>query len=179
MKKLIFGLVAAVLIVGLAVQVLSGEPRRPRPPGFRAAWEGLALTAERDWSLDTFLRGVVQGEFFSASNQLAGCVKDFDGAGGEVLVLELLVETERGGTHFEFVAAQPHPVISQDLSDCVTRVLEQAQPLPTPALPDGKRWRLQVHFLVPPSEQAVEDPWWKKLLPGRWRPRAGSKTDVG
>lgn len=179
MKKLIFSLVAAVIIAGLALQVLSGEPRRARPPDFRAQWEGLALTAERDWSLDPFLRGVVQGEFFSATDQLARCVKEYDGAEGEVLVLELLVETERGGTHFEFVDAQPHPVIAQDLSDCVTRVLEQAQPLPTPALPEGKRWRLQVHFLVPPTEQVVEDPWWKKLLPGRWRPRTGSKADVG
>lgn len=176
-RGLLVGLGAAALVFALAAELfLMSAPRRPRPEGFRAPWDGLPLLKEGEWSTDALKRGVVQGEFFSSTDELAHCVKKYDGAQGQVLVLELLVETERGGTHFEYVEAEPHPVISQALSGCVTRVLEQAVSLPTPALAEGTRWRLQVHFLVPPTSEVVEDPWWKKLLPGRWR---GSKGDVG
>lgn len=173
---MLLGLGAAALVVGLAAELLLYQPRRPRPEGWRAPWDGLALLKEGEWATDPLKRGVVQGEFFSASDQLEHCVRKYEGNEGQVLVLELLVETERGGTHFEFVDADAHPVLSKQFVACVTGVLERAVPLPTPGLPVGTRWRLQVHFLVPPAQPA-HGPWWKRLLPGGGPTRPGN--DIG
>lgn len=160
-------------VLALAASLLLDAPRRPRPEGWRAPWEGLPLVKEGEWAVDATKRGVVQGEFFLVTDELSQCVRKHGGEDAEVK-LELLVETERGGTHFEYVDAQPGHHAPRALVSCVTRSLESADPLPTPSLPEGTRWRLEVTFLVPPLKELPQVPWWKRLLPERWR--SGSKT---
>lgn len=169
-RGLLLGLAAAAIVVALAAELFLIERRHPRPEGWRAPWDGLPLLKEGEWSTDALKRGVVQGEFFSSTDELAHCVKKFDGAEGQVLVLELFVETERGQTHLEYVDAAENSAVPRGLSSCVTGALEHAVPLPTPAVPEGTRWRLQVNFLVPPASEVHEDPWWKRLL--HWERRS-------
>ena len=168
--RVLLVLVAFSVVTGLAVSILGEAPRRPRPPGYRAEWDGLPLKLEGEWALDATRRGVVQGEFFLATDELAPCVQRHGGSGA-TLKLELLVETEQGGTHFEYVEAQavPGPPVPEGLASCVTRVLEGTAPLPTPGLPESTRWRLEVNFLVPPSSDLPRVPWWKRFIPERWR----------
>jgi hypothetical protein len=171
--RLVFGLVLAALVaVALAVSLVADAPARPRPAGWRDEWAQLPLLKEGDWSLDPLERGVVQGEFFLASDQLAGCLQRYGGQDGAVVKLELLVETERGGTHFEYVEPlEARADLPAGLVPCLTRTLEQVQPLPTPGLAEDTRWRLEVNFLLPPLAELPRVPWWKRFFPSR-RPGA-------
>ena len=162
--------VGVLLLVALVVALLGSfavEPQgRPRPTGFRDEWAGLPLLKEGEWALDPLKRGVVQGEFFLSTDGLAGCLQKHGNVEGAVLKLELLVETERGGTHLEYVDAQPARAdFPAGLVSCITHTLEQAQPLPTPGLPENTRWRLEVSFLLPPIAELPKRPWWKRLIP--------------
>lgn len=175
MKKrgLIVGLVVAVALVGVLVTSLMDAPRRPRPEGYRREWDALPLLAEGEWALDAVKRGVVQAEFFVSTDELAHCVQKYGGSGATVK-LELLVETEHGVTHLEYVDVasgdpEPRTVLPEGLMPCVTRALEGADPVPTPALPEGLKWRLELNFLVPPLEDLPKPKWWQRFIPERWR----------
>ncbi len=186
--KVMLVLMAFAVLISLMVWITGDVPRRPRPPGFRAEWEGLALSPEGEWALDATKRGVVQGEFFLATDALAACVQEHGGEGANVK-LELLVETEQGGTHFEYVDAAVHPDTdpvhpersrgTELLLSCVTRVLEGAAPVPTPGLPESTRWRLEVNFLVPPLSELPKVPWWRRFIPARWRSGNASGNHIG
>lgn len=177
--KVILLVAAAAAIAALAASLLLPAPRRPRPEGWRQPWAGLPLLQEGEWAVDRVKRGVVQGEFFSATDELAHCVQQDPSAEGEVLELELLVETERGYTHFEFVDSPPRDDLPDGLVSCVTGTLEAAAPLPTPGIPEGTRWRLAVKFLVPPLKELPRVPWWKRWLPERWRSRGDAEPHIG
>ena len=167
MKRWLVAALVVVLIGGLAVSLLSDEPSRPRPAGWRDEWAGLPLEHERDWSLDPLKRGVVQALFFSSTDALTKCLQKHGGPEGAVVKLELLVETEQGHTHFEYVEPEPRAELPAGLVSCVTRALEQAQPLPTPRFPDKTRWRLEVPFLLPPPSALPRAPWWRRFIPER------------
>ncbi len=175
---LIVLVVAIALVAALAVSLLD-PPRRARPDGWRSAWDSLPLIKEGAWAVDTLQRGVVQGEFFLATDELAQCVRKHRGGEGATVMLELLVETEHGQTHFEFVDAEARSELPAGLVSCVTRALENAAPLPTPALPEGTRWRLEVSFLVPPVADLPRVPWWERFIPERWRSGRSSGAHVG
>ncbi len=170
--------VAIALVAALVISLLD-PPRRPRPDGYRSAWDSLPLIKEGEWAVDTLQRGVVQGEFFLATDELAQCVRSHRGGEGATVRLELLIETERGQTHLEFVDAEARPELPSGLVSCVTRALENAAPLPTPALPEGTRWRLELSFLVPPVTDLPGVPWWERFIPERWRSGRPSGTHVG
>lgn len=175
--RLGIGLLLLVAVVAaLLASFVVEPPARPRPAGFRDEWAGLPLLKEGDWSLDSLKRGVVQGEFFLSTDGLAGCLQKHGNVEGAVLKLELLVETERGGTHLAYVETQPRADLPDGLVSCITHTLEQVQPLPTPGLGEDTRWRLEVNFLLPPSGELPKPPWWKRLLP---RSRAFSGNHVG
>src|SRR4051812_37416023 len=97
-RALIAGLVVAIALTGVLITSLMEAPRRPRPEGWRSEWAALPLLTEGEWAMNPLQRGVVQGEFFSSSDELAHCVQKYGGSGTRVK-LELLVETERGATH--------------------------------------------------------------------------------
>ena len=178
--RVILAVVAAVSLLAVLVgSLLADAPRRPRPAGWRAPWDALPLLKEGEWAVDPVKRGLVQGEFFLATDELGQCVRRHGGAEGEVLELELLVEAEHGGTHFEYVDAAPRTDLPAGLVSCVTRALEAVEPLPTPGLPDGTLWRLQLNFLVPPLADIPPVPWWKRFLPEGWRSGRSSGTHVG
>ena len=173
----VISLIAAiVVIIALAVSLLGDAPRRPRPEGFRASWDKLALLQEGEWAVDQFLRGVVQAEFFVSTDDLSRCVQKYGGSGASVK-LELLLEAEHGATHVEFVDAEPRTELPEGLVSCVTRSLEAADPLPTPAVAEGSKWRLEYSFLVPPIADLPRLKWWERFIPERWR--AGRAQDVG
>ena len=172
-------LVVVIALVALLAFSLLEPPRRARPEGWRSAWDSLPLIKEGEWAVDTLQRGVVQGEFFLATDELAACVRKNRGGEGATVKLELLVETEHGQTHFEFVDAEPRSDLPSGLVSCVTRALENAAPLPTPALPEGTRWRLELSFLVPPVTDLPKGPWWERFIPERWRSGRSSGTHVG
>lgn len=178
-RALLIVLVVVIALVAALVISLLGPPRRARPDGFRSAWDNLPLVKEGEWAVDSLQRGVVQGEFFLATDELAQCVRQHRGGEGATVKLELLVETERGQTHLEFVDAEPRPDLPGGLVSCVTRALENAAPLPTPALPEGTRWRLELSFLVPAVTDLPRVPWWDRFIPERWRPGRASGTHVG
>lgn len=166
----LIALAVVIAVVGaLIASIVMDPPRRPRPEGWRTEWDALPLLEEGDWAMDSLKRGVVQAEFFSSTDELAHCVRKHGGEGATVM-LELLVETEHGGTHFEYVEAEPRTDLPDGLVSCVTRALESAAPLPTPGLPDGTKWRLEVGFLVPPLAELPKVPWWQRFIPERWRP---------
>lgn len=167
-RGLIAGLVVVVALAGVLVTSLMDAPRRPRPEGYRKEWDALPLLQEGEWSLDAVKRGVVQGQFFVSTDELAHCVRKFGGSGASVK-LELLVETEHGVTHLEYVETEPRSDLPEGLMPCVTRALEGADPIPTPALPEGLKWRLELNFLVPPLAELPKVKWWQQLLPERWR----------
>lgn len=170
MKKrgVIAGLVVAVALIGVIVTSLMDAPRRPRPEGYRKEWDVLPLQKEGDWAIDALKRGVVQGEFFVSTDELSHCVQKFGGSGANVK-LELLVETEHGVTHLEYVDSEPRTDLPEGLMPCVTRALEGADPIPTPALPEGLKWRLELNFLVPPISDLPKVKWWQRFMPERWR----------
>ena len=133
--------------------------------------EGIAIglvAAELPRLLDPIRRGVVQGQFFVSTDELAHCVQKFGGSGANVK-LELLVETEHGVTHLEYVDAEPRSDLPAGLMPCVTRALEGAEPMPTPGLPEGLKWRLEHEFLVPPLTDLPKVKWWQRFMPERWR----------
>jgi hypothetical protein len=167
-RALIIGLVVAGALIGVIITALMDAPQRPRPDGYRKEWDALPLEKEGDWAIDTLKRGVVQGEFFTSTDELAHCVQKFGGSGASVK-LELLVETEQGATHLEYVEAEPRADLPPGLMPCVTRALEAANPVPTPALPEGLKWRLELNFLVPPISDLPKLQWWQRLMPERWR----------
>ena len=173
---LVVGLGVLIAVVVMLLASFGVEPpARPRPEGWRDEWAGLPLLKEGEWSLDSLKRGVVQGEFFLSTDGLTSCLQRHGEVEGAVLKLELLVETERGGTHLEYVEAEPRTDLPEGLVSCLTHTLEQAQPLPTPGLAEATRWRLEVNFLVPPVAE-LPLPWWKRLLP---RSRTFSGNHVG
>jgi hypothetical protein len=166
-KKIVALLGVVLLIAGLALSLLNDQPGRPRPVGWRDEWAGLPLEHERDWSMDPLKRGVVQALFFGSTDQLTGCFQKFGGETESVVKLELLVETEQGHTHFEYVEPEPREDLPAGLVSCITRVLEHAQPLPTPRTPENTRWRLEVPFLLPPLADVPKPPWWRRFIPER------------
>ena len=176
MKRVIIAVVVAVVVFAIAASLLIDGPRRPRPEGWKAPWASLPLIKEGEWAVDPLKRGVVQGEFFHATDGLSHCVRKHGGAEGAVVKLELLVETEHGVSHFEYVDAEPRADLPEWLVSCITRTLEEAIPLPTPGLPEGTRWRLELSFLVPPLEELPQVPWWKRWLP---RPGPSGGNHVG
>ena len=60
-----------------------------------------------------------------------------------------------------------------------TRTLEGAPPLPTPNLPEGPRWRLEVSFLVPALADLPKVPWWRRFIPDGWRSGPSSGSHIG
>lgn len=167
-------LLAAGFTLALGAFLFLDQPARPRPAGWKQPWERLPLEPERQWAVDGLKRGVVQASFFNATDHLTDCLQHHGGPEGALVKLELLVETEQGGTHLEYVEAEPRTDLPAGLMPCVTRALEAATPVPTPRLLEGTHWRLEVGFLVPPLADLPRAPWWKRLLPERWRqPRSG------
>jgi hypothetical protein len=164
----LIGLVVAIALVVVLVMSLLDAPRRPRPEGYRSEWDKLPLLQEGDWSIDSVKRGVVQAQFFLSTEGLTHCVQRYGGSGANVK-LELLVETEHGVTHLEFVEAEPRTDLPEGLVSCVTRALEAADPIPTPALAEGTKWRLELNFLVPPLADLPRVKWWDRFIPERWR----------
>ena len=178
-RRVLLGLAAAVLVAGLGLSLLLHAPARPRPAGWKDRWAALPLEREGEWSADPLKRGVVQASFFSATDSLTLCLQKYGATGGEVVKLELLVETEQRGTHFEFVEAQPRPDLPEGLVSCVTRVLEQGEAVRTPGVPEGTRWRLELAFLLPQPADLPPAPWWRRLLPDAWHARHLPGNDVG
>ena len=166
---------AAVLVAGLVLSLVLEPPRRPRPPGWKDAWAALPLEREGEWALDPLKRGVVQASFFSATDRLTGCLQKHPVPAGSTVKLELLVETEAGGTHLEYVDAAPRPDLPEGLVSCLTRTLEQGLPVPTPRVPEGTRWRLELAFFLPPAADLPRAPWWRRFAPDAWH----GGNDVG
>ena len=178
-RRVLLGLAAAVMVAGLGLSILLRAPARPRPAGWKEPWAALPLKREGQWTADPLKRGVVQAAFFSATDSLTLCLQKYDGAGGEVVKLELLVETGQRGTHLEFVEAQPRPDLPEGLVSCVTRVLEQATAVRTPQLAEGTRWRLELAFLLPQPGDLPPAPWWRPFLPDALHTGPPPGNDVG
>jgi len=168
----------ALLVVAAGVTVALGvfEPReRPRPEGWKKEWEGLPLEKESEWAIVNAKRGAVQAIFMEATDRLGHCVQKYQPKEGEVIVLELMTETESEGTHFEWVDASTKDAFSA----CLSAALEGGALVPTPGVPAGTAWRLEFHFLVPPLADIPKTPWWRKFLPDGWRPRPAPGAHVG
>jgi len=121
----------------------------------------------------------VQASFFSATDSLTHCLQKYAAPGGAVLKLELMVETEHGGTHLEYVEASPRADLPEGLVSCLTRVLEQSPPVLTPGIPEGTLWHLELAFLVPQPADLPPAPWWRRFVPDAWHTGHLPGNDVG
>lgn len=180
MKRGILSLLAAAaLAVALFAMIFLYQPSRPRPEGWQQPWAALPLEHEGDWAIQPLKRGVVQACFFSATDTLTRCLQQYGAPEGAVVKLELLLETEHGGTHPEYVVAAPRSDLPGGLVSCLTGALEAVTPVRTPQLPEGTLWRLEVPFLVPPLADLPVAPWWRRWVPAQWRPPGSRGNQVG
>lgn len=174
---------AGLLLVAAAIAVTLGlfaQPRsRPRPEGWKREWEALPLEKESEWAVVNAKRGAVQAVFMEATGRLSHCVQKYQPKEGQVLVLELMTETVAEGTHFEWVEAEAKEALPRGFAACLTAALEGGVLVPTPNVPAGTKWRLQLSFLVPPLSDLPQLPWWRRFLPDTWRPAAAPGAHVG
>jgi hypothetical protein len=178
-RRVVLVLAASLLVAALGLAILLQAPARSRPPGWKDPWARLPLEPEGSWTADPLKRGVVQASFFSATDSLTACLQKYPAPGGVVIKLELLVETEHGGTHLEYVESSSRPDLPEGLVSCVTRVLEQGAPVLTPGVAEGTRWRLELAFLLPQPADLPPAPWWRRFLPDAWHSRHLPGNDVG